>query len=84
MWRMSIQVRMAWQDFLTDEERAELDAVEGEFSRAKAALVPIKEERDATIRRLKIRCDARMRRAKADCDESRNPVQKPDGSAENE
>lgn len=65
MRTMSIQPRMAWQDFLTDDERRELDAAQEAFDRAKQALEPIKAERDATLRKLKIRCDARMRRAKA-------------------
>ncbi|WP_143815092.1 hypothetical protein [Brevirhabdus pacifica] len=61
---MSIQTRMAWQDFLTDEERAELEAADAKFAEAQRALEPVKADRDATLRKLKIRCDARMRRAK--------------------
>ena len=61
---MNIQSGMSWQDFLTDEERAELEAAEAAFERAKAALEPVKAERDATRRKLKARCDMRMFRAK--------------------
>ncbi|MHA3913826.1 hypothetical protein [Halovulum sp. GXIMD14793] len=57
---------MAWQDHLTDDERAELKAAMDAYASAKAALVPAKADRDAVIRRLKIRCDARMRRARGE------------------
>ncbi|KII16300.1 hypothetical protein OO25_07335 [Phaeobacter sp. S60] len=63
---MGIQTRMAWQDFLTDEERQELEAAEADFAAAKKALDPVKARRDATRKKLKIRCDMRMHRAKGE------------------
>ena len=59
----------SWFDLVTDDERRELALAEQAFADAKKALEPVKAERDATIRRLKIRCDARMRRAKEDGDD---------------
>lgn len=64
MLAMGIQQRMAWQDFLIDEERAELAAAEAQFEKARDALEPIKAERDAVRRKLKTRCDMRANRAK--------------------
>lgn len=55
---------MTWKDYLTNDERRELEAAERAFSKAKAKLAPAKEKRDGVIRRLKNRCDARMRRDK--------------------
>lgn len=58
---------MSWQDYLSEEERAELDNIRSAKEKAVDAY-------NSVYRKLKTRCDARMRRAK----ESENSVQKPD------
>ena len=52
---------MSWKDFLTDDERAELEA---DLAAKREVAQPIVDKYNKTYRRLKTRCDARMRRAR--------------------
>jgi hypothetical protein len=53
---------MAWQDYLTDDERRELAEAEAVLADAMARIQPVRIQRDKVRRKLKVRCDARMRR----------------------
>lgn len=55
---------MGWKDYLTSDERDELEAVEGKKSEAVGRY-------NAVWKRLKSRCDARMRRDRSKEDEQR-------------
>lgn len=61
---LAYQDGMSWLDFLSDDERAELEGARSAKEDATSAY-------NSVYRRLKTRCDARMRRAR----ESQRPVQ---------
>lgn len=57
-----IQEDMAWQDYMTPEERAEKEAVDAKLAAAEKSIAFVKDEQRAVTKTLKTRCDARMRR----------------------
>lgn len=58
---------MSWKDFMTEGEKAELEAA---LAAKQQIAQPIVDEYNAVYRKLKTRCDARMRRSTDDTKET--------------